>query len=256
MKVISLGWGVQSFTLAAMSAVGELPPVDAAIHADTTHERAATYEFAQRWTPWLEKHGVRVVTVRARAERTDPCYSVAVASIFLPLFTMRVDGVASGLLRRQCTNEWKVSPIHRWLQANRNGAHVEQSIGISLDEALRMKAADVSYVTNMWPLVDRRMTRWDCMRWLREHELEVPSRSSCVFCPFHDRASWRAMKRDNGPDWQAALELDEKIRHKRPGYICYLTAQLKPLADCDFSNAEDHGQLALWDEECTGYCFL
>jgi hypothetical protein len=64
------------------------------------------------------------------------------------------------------------------------------------------------------------------------------------------------MKRDNGPDWQAALELDEKIRHKRPGYICYLTAQLKPLADCDFSNAEDHGQLALWDEECTGYCFL
>jgi hypothetical protein len=31
---ISLGWGVQSFTLAAMVALGELPPVDVAIHAD------------------------------------------------------------------------------------------------------------------------------------------------------------------------------------------------------------------------------
>ena len=60
---ISLGWGVQSMTLAAMSALGDLPPVDVAIHADTTHERSATYAYAQRWTPWLEARGVRVVTV-------------------------------------------------------------------------------------------------------------------------------------------------------------------------------------------------
>ena len=63
MRVISLGWGIQSWALAAMSALGKLPPVDAAIHADTTYERAETYEFAARWTPWLEERGVRVVTV-------------------------------------------------------------------------------------------------------------------------------------------------------------------------------------------------
>ena len=63
MKVISLGWGVQSFTLAAMAALGELEPVDVAIHADTTHESKLTYEFAARWTPWLEERCVRVVTV-------------------------------------------------------------------------------------------------------------------------------------------------------------------------------------------------
>jgi len=38
MKSLSLGWGVQSFTLAAMVALGDLEPVDVAIHADTTHE--------------------------------------------------------------------------------------------------------------------------------------------------------------------------------------------------------------------------
>ncbi len=44
MKVISLGWGVQSFALATMSALGVLPSVDAAIHADTGHERRETLE--------------------------------------------------------------------------------------------------------------------------------------------------------------------------------------------------------------------
>jgi len=61
LKIISLGWGVQSFTLAVMVALGDLEPVDAAIHADTTHEKTATYEFAKRWTPWLEEHGTKVL---------------------------------------------------------------------------------------------------------------------------------------------------------------------------------------------------
>ena len=69
MKALSLGWGVQSFTLAAMVALGDLEPVDVAIHADTTHESKLTYEFAARWTPWLEEHGVRVVTVASTAAR-------------------------------------------------------------------------------------------------------------------------------------------------------------------------------------------
>lgn len=36
LRVISLGWGVQSWSLAAMAALGEIPRVDYAIHADTT----------------------------------------------------------------------------------------------------------------------------------------------------------------------------------------------------------------------------
>ena len=50
MRIISLGWGVQSFTLAAMAALGETEKVGAAIHADTTHEASGTYEFARQWT--------------------------------------------------------------------------------------------------------------------------------------------------------------------------------------------------------------
>ena len=63
MIVISSGWGVQSMCMQGMVAFGELEPITAAIHADTGHERQATYEFAARWTPWLEDHGVHIVTV-------------------------------------------------------------------------------------------------------------------------------------------------------------------------------------------------
>lgn len=42
-RAISLGWGWQSYCLAVMAALGDIEPVDAAIHADTTHERSATY---------------------------------------------------------------------------------------------------------------------------------------------------------------------------------------------------------------------
>ena len=61
---LSLGWGVQSWTIAAMAALEELPPVDVAIHSDTGHEAAGTYAHAEKWTSWLEEHGVPVVTVK------------------------------------------------------------------------------------------------------------------------------------------------------------------------------------------------
>ncbi|MFH1604802.1 MAG: hypothetical protein ABIH03_12935, partial [Pseudomonadota bacterium] len=101
------------------------------------------------------------------------------------------------------------------------------------------------------------MTRSDCMRWLVAHGLEVPVKSGCVMCPFHDRATWREIQQANNGDWERALAVDEAIRHKRAGYVCYLVADRKPLLECDFSSQEDHGQLTLWDETtCGGDCFL
>lgn len=259
MRVISLGWGVQSWGLAAMSALGVLPKVDAAIHADTTHERSETYTFAKKWTPWLEERGVRVVTVKTEEKRRDPFYSVNKPSTFLPAYHTYPDGRMSGQFNRQCTNEWKIRPIRQWLQVNRDRQPVETWLGITLDEIGRMKEASVRYITNTYPFIemlDRPWTRGMVMRWLQDNRLEIPVKSSCVFCPYHDRATWREIKLSGNGDWQKALEVDEAIRKKRPGYICYLIADRIPLAEADFRSPEDHGQLNLWGEECSGMCFL
>lgn len=255
MRVISLGWGCQSFALAAMSAPGELPPVDAVIHADTTWERTETYDFARRWTPWLEERGVRVVTVQdamAAGRIVDDS-----GQTHAPLYTLGTDGLGDGQLKRSCTDRWKIAPIRRWLQANRNGRQVEQWIGITLDEVERARPSDVKYIRNVYPFLEmeRPMRRGDVIRWLQEHDLEVPVKSGCLMCPYHDRAMWREIKNAGNGDWQKALEIDNIIRHKRPAYVCYLVAERKPLVDCDFTSQEDHGQLQMWSEECSGYCF-
>jgi hypothetical protein len=251
MIALSLGWGVQSFTMAAMSALGDLPRVDVAIHADTTHERQATYEFAEKWTPWLEKQGIAVEKVIGNtAFRMVNEWG----GVFIPAYTRDDQGEIWGALRRQCTGEWKRAPIRRYLQDHRNGAPVELWIGISTDEALRMKDSDVKYITHRWPLVEKRMSRNDCVTWLKENNLEVPPKSSCVFCPYHDSKAWREMWKEDGMDWRKSVEVDNQIRKARPPYDLFVHPARKPLTEIDLRNDVDRGQLSLWDEECTGMC--
>lgn len=251
MKAISLGWGVQSFTIAAMSALGELKPIDAAIHADTTHEASGTYAFAKQWTPWLEGRGVRVVTVRDTNPRVVT--ERVGGEIFIPAFTA-TDSSGGGMLRRQCTQRWKIAPIRRWLQANRKGDSVELWMGISLDEIQRVKSSDVKYITNRYPLIECRMTRAACIEWLKAHDLEVPPKSACVFCPYHDQAAWRHLKESGNGDWHKAVEVDGRIRKVRPPFDLFIHPSRIPIADVDFRTVQERGQLSLWDEECEGVC--
>jgi len=249
MIAISLGWGVQSFTLAAMSALGELPRVGVAIHADTTHEASGTYAFAAKWTPWLKERGVRVVAVI-----NDRRYIDAWGTVSIPAFA--VDGISKGQLRRQCTGHWKIEPIRRWLQANRNKQPVELWLGVSTDEALRMKPSRVKYITHRSPLIELGMSRHDCKLWLQAHSLEIPPKSACVFCPFHDQAEWRELKISGNGDWEKAVAVDRAIRKARPPYDLFVHPARIPLEEVDVRNLEDRGQLRLWDEECDGYCGL
>jgi hypothetical protein len=250
MKVLSLGWGVQSFTLAAMVALGELEPIDYAIHADTTHESQLTYAFARKWTPWLEERGVKVVTVRE--ERATQELGKDSIQTHLPVYTMSDKGV-EGQALRSCTGRWKIAPMRRWYQTNRNGERIEQLIGISLDEAQRMRDSDVQYISNIYPLIDKRMRRGDCINWLEYNVLEIPARSACTFCPFHSSAEWHRIKQ-TPEDWAEAVTVDRKIRKARPPYDLFVHPSRKPLEEVDFRTAEEKGQLSLWDAECSGIC--
>lgn len=297
LTVISLGWGVQSWTLAAMSALEELPPVDFAIHSDTTWERQSTYEFAAQWTPWLAERGVNVVTVNDQdvagavvdqwGGTFIPAYTLTPASIhdghtwevneetdetewvFDPdLVGTTVTG-KNGQLRRQCTNRWKITPMRRQIAAelDRRGLSktpgiVQQWLGITLDEWRRAKDSDVQYIKHVFPLLDRKMTRGDCIAWLAKNGLPAPDKSACTFCPYHNRLAWEQMKREGGADWQQAVEVDAAIRDKRPPFPLFVHPTRVPLEDA-VRIPEDYGaeQLEMFsgddDDECdSGYCFM
>lgn len=269
LTVLSLGAGVQSSTVLLMSATGDLPRVDAAVFADTQAEPKAVYD----WLDWLEREVAGVIPVY-RVTAGDLAYGALHPAkkysghIGQPPFYVkdppddyRVQQ-REGRLWRKCTSDYKLVPLRREvrrLMTEAGAKHVDQWIGISLDEAHRMKDSGVRFVTNCYPLIDRRMTRHDCLRWMQAHGYPEPPKSACVFCPYTNNARWRHL-RDTAPqDWQRAVDFDARLRTvQMPGVrgTAYVHRTLIPLSQVDLSTAADYGQreLDLWGNECEGMC--
>lgn len=254
MRVLSLGAGVQSSTLLLMAAHGEID-IDRAIFADTQWEPSAVYGWLEALMPIAERAGIPVDVVSAGDLRAD---ALAASRRFasMPLHVANRDG-RPGMLRRQCTKEYKIAPIQRRLRAL--GADRTDPatllIGISLDEALRMKPSRVRYIRHEYPLIDRRMTRGACAAWLDRRGYATPPKSACIGCPFMNNARWRELRDDRPVEWADAVAFDRDVRRRsRIDGDAYLHRSLVPLDMVDLSTPRDKGQLGLFDAECDGMC--
>lgn len=221
-RILSLGAGIQSSALLALSAEGVLPRVDYAIFADTGWEPAAVYRHLDRLEKKIaEPAGIPVLRVSSgniRKDALDPEHRFA----SMPLYILNKDG-KPGMTRRQCTGEYKIKPIKRQVRdilgypyptRIPKGVFVEQWVGISTDEFHRAKDADVQYMRNRHPLiVDMNWSRTDCVDYLTSLGLADTPKSSCLGCPFHGNAQWRNI-RDNSPaEWADVVEFDAAIRN-------------------------------------------
>ncbi len=268
LRALSLGAGVQSTTLALMAAHGAVGPMpDCAIFADTGWEPRAVYDHLR----WLMSPNVLpfpVIVVGAGNMRENLLAAgrgERWASI--PAFTRSVDrrgNVSIGMIRRQCTGDYKNEPIRRTVRElvkltrkrSPKFAVVEQWIGISFDEVIRMKPSREAWQRNRRPLIEERMTRRDCLAWLRDHGYPEPPKSACIGCPFHDNAQWREVRDRDGDAWADAIAVDRAIRTGIRGIRgeVFLHRSGVPLEEADLSTLADHGQLDLWPNECEGMC--
>ena len=254
LRILSLGAGVQSTTMALMAAHGLITPMpDAAIFADTQEEPKATYDHL-KWlmSPGILPFPVHVTTRGNLFERMlagdDEGY--------IPFFVK-----AGGMSYRHCTRNYKVRPVRRKAREIMEAAGkrtFEQWIGISTDEASRMKPSGVGYVTNRWPLIELRMSRRDCIRWLEKHNYQTPPKSSCVFCPYKNDGQWRELRDSDADGWARAVAVDAAMRS--PDQIdrfhgeLYAHRSCVPLDHADLSTAEDRGQINMFNDECEGMC--
>jgi hypothetical protein len=254
MRVLSLGAGVQSSTLLLMAIHGEIE-IDRAIFADTQWEPRATYDWLGGLILAAGHAGIPVDTVTAGNLRED-ALSASRRIASMPLHVINQDGTA-GMIRRQCTKEYKIRPIQRRLRelgADRKHP-VEMLIGISLDEVQRMRDSRVQYVRHAYPLIDRRMTRHDCERWLERHGYSIPPKSACIGCPFMDDGRWRSMRDQAPAEWADAVDFDRRVRRmtRIKGEV-FLHRSLVPLPMVDLSTPQDKGQMDLFGAECEGLC--
>lgn len=263
LNVISLGAGVQSTTMALMAAHGEITPMpDAAIFADTGDEPAGVYEHLK----WLMSPNVLPFPVHVASRgRLSERLLAGDEQARVPFHKVSLDGDRS-IVQRQCTRNFKIRPIrHKTRELLGVGptsyiapGTVECWIGISMDEAIRMKPSDVDYIVNRWPLIEQRHDRRWCLKWLSEHDYPTPAKSSCIFCPYQGDNQLRA-RRDGSPaEWTAMIALDRSLRTpemiERFEGTQFIHRSCVPLDEVDLSTPEDHGQLNLFLNECEGMC--
>ena len=299
LEVVSAGIGVQSTTVMLMAAHGEITPMpDVAIFADTGGESAATMEHLD----WLRSGNVLPfpLEVIKWSDLEDDILRSAVGEagianrfgqyIAPPFRTQNEDG-SEGILRRECTQNYKIVPLEHRIKEllGRAGKPIRSKeplvrswIGFSADEAIRANPGkgkrQPKWVAKYYPLIDSltgdglggpKGPRWisygDCVEWLKRHDYPIPPRSACVFCPYLKNDRWKNLRDKHPEDWHRAVRVDEAIRDMperglaglNEGGTLYLHHSLRPLADADIDTIPE-AQLT-WPEftdECEGMCGL
>jgi hypothetical protein len=254
LRVLSLGAGVQSTTLLLLALEGELPRPDLVVFADTQYEPQAVYGHLVYLEGLMTAAGVPFRRVTAGDIREDTLARTPTRRASMPFFVRGEDG-QPGMLLRQCTVEYKVKPIRRAIRAflkDRGEVSADLLMGISLDEAQRMRMSEVKYLTNRYPLVDRRWTRADCLNWLQARGYPKPPRSACIACPYRSNAEWRALP---PAEWADAVAFDAGSRRlPRIEGTVYLHRSRVPLPMVDLSTEQERGQMEMWGDECAGVC--
>lgn len=292
--VLSLGAGVQSTVMALMADRGEFGAIpDVAIFADTGWEPQKVY----RHLEWLETEvkNFKILRVnvkfsgnpKKRPRGLDGKFlppnlrdhlmagvnSTGGKFITVPLFMVNKEGKPA-IGRRQCTREYKVTPIQRAIRHEilkikprhqiPKGQWVEQWLGISTDEMVRMKDNRDHWIMNRWPLIEAaNMNREDCKAWFAKHYpgRELP-RSACIGCPLRTQAEWLDMKENDTESWDEAVAFDEALREgsrtEKFGQEMYLTTKRVPLRELGnlplFDKDDPKKERRLLEQECEGMC--
>ena len=196
--VLSFGAGVNTVALMILL-IRDRAPLDEVIFADTGGEVPETYESVELARNYLAEHEVPFTIVETRPGGRD-LYATAERRRVIP-----------SVKWRWSTRDFKVRPIYRYYKSL--GAYVNQYIGIAYDEIHRMRDSRVPFVTNLYPLVDGRLTRKDCVSIIQAEGLPVPEKSGCFFCPFNSTDRWRWLLNRHPELFDRAIALEENSKH-------------------------------------------
>ena len=242
MRTFSFGAGVQSTAVLVLQAEGRLPePYDVFLFAnvgdDSEHPSTIKY-FHEVHLPYAEAHGIQLEeTRRVTRDGTTPTlleYTLQVSAdrgkTMIPVF---VEGGGPGF--RGCTGTYKRDVIWKW-QRERGASKDNPAVcglGISVDEIERARTVSkFSGQILQYPLIDLGLNRRACHQITHDAGLPPAPKSACWFCPFHDRESWRRLKREHPDVFAQAAELEQTLSddsQRHGGLPKWLTKAGRPL---------------------------
>lgn len=246
MITMSYGGGKQTVAIITLILAGELPKPDVIVMADTGREVATTFEYLNQVVqPALRKIGLQVEIAGHEYSKHDLYKSGA---LLLPTFTRKNGHI--GKMPTFCSDEWKQRVIRRWLREKGvNDTNVW--LGISIDEAERMKDSGLNWYKHIYPLIEIiPMTRMQCVNQIQQFGWVVPHKSRCWMCPNQSPQAWRQMHDIDNGDYGRALALEQQIRQKDKDV--YLHPLAIPLHE---AVKQSEAQSDMFDGCDSGYCF-
>jgi len=204
-KIISFGGGINSIAMVIM--LYEQNEIYPCVFADTLAEHPETYCYMDYFEKeFMSKYGQKIIRLSPINSKFHYPYARRSLEGYL-LEKKRVPATFGGY--RACTTGWKREPIQRFSKGKK------QLIAFAFDEQYRAKDLSHGY-----PLIDRKITRQECIRIIREAKLFVPPKSSCFFCSFQRIAQWEELYRKHPDLYTRAVKLEENTnRTIRPDGI-------------------------------------
>ena len=271
--ILNLGGGVQSTTLYLQILRGTIPvKIDAAIFADTQEEPASVYKHLD----WMRSLGGPEILIETAGKLGDDLMkgqnSRGQSFVSIPCYTHSGQG-REGMVRRQCTSEYKIIVIERTIRRKILGlakgqripreVEVHQYYGISIEEARRSRSilARMSKRRGWFahfPLIDQLMSREKCREYLASEVPHPVERSACVFCPYRSDREWSPLKKTNPEGWDRAITVDNALRvegnivNRKMDQEMFVHRSCKPLGAVKFDESEK--EFPWFSLECEGMC--
>ena len=214
MKIIGLGLGVQSTAMYLMSSLGYIERADYAIFSDPGAELPDTYKLWEYLNDWA-KYNNGISLIKKKKSLYDDIINRKRKpnNSSVPGYIKNKDNKI-GMIRRQCTKHYKIDVVVkeiRRLHGLKKYQRMKPTIlylGISLDEIQRMKESRLSNITYEYPLIEQRITRGDCIKFLEKRGFNNIKKSSCVFCPYHSNSDWKEIKQNYPKEWKKVVLVD------------------------------------------------
>ena len=247
-QVWACGGGVQSTAIAALIYMGELPKPNYAYMIDVGYERTGTFDYANRvLIPKLADIAVELKIIKTTDYFDNSLFDKQM-HCKLPLFKKTEDGLIIKF-RTHCSGKWKQAVAAKWLRSQ-GVKRCDTWLGISVDEARRVKSSRFSWNQNRYPLVEFGFRREDCVDLAARLGWPKPEHTSCFLCSNQSDFSWQDTKQHYPNDWEKAIEADEYIR----SIDCnlFLHGSCKPLKEKAFNI--HYMDRSFVGKECFGDC--
>jgi hypothetical protein len=214
--VFSCGGGVQSTACLVLAAQRSIPyrTFIFANVGDSAESPATMAYVRDHLRPYAAAHGIEWVDVQRKRRDGTPVdlyddLHRPVRAINIPV---RMSNGSPG--NRNCTTEFKIRPIAKWIKANAPGCTLGK--GISTDEPHRATPSreDDGYIS-AYPLIELGINRSDCLRIAVTAGLPPPPKSSCWFCPYKTTDQWITLRRSNPDLFGKVADLELHLNGKR-----------------------------------------